>query len=92
MDFPTWVTEPKTKKGKSAARLLYAMRYLAVRADARGSMRALAEKIGVNHSTLVLGIRAGKFKVPTAYKIVQALGDEDITLEFLLDPMTADNT
>lgn len=79
----------KTKKAKASARLKYVLANLAAQHTSRSSMRALADKVGLDHSTISTYIRRGSFSEPAALRIQEAMVAEgsDITAADLIDPM-----
>lgn len=78
----------KTKKAKASARLKFVLANLAAQHTSRSSMRALADKIGMDHSTLSTYIRRGYFSEPAAKRIEEVMGAvSDITAAELMDPM-----
>lgn len=92
MDIPNWVDAKKRKSQKPSARLKYILANLAARHTGRQSMRALAEKVGLDHSTLSLYIRRGSFSVSAAERIQTVLGAKEISAAVLITPMAYDRT
>ena len=89
MKIPHWVDARKRKKTERAsARLKYVLGVIAATHTGRQSMRALAEKVGMDHSTLSTYIRRGAFSVAAAQRIECTFGRDVVTCEFLLDPLS----
>lgn len=89
MQFPAWVEGSRTPKGQRASnRLKFIMGKLALEHTGRNSMRALAEKIGYDHSTFSTYIRRGAFTDKAAAEIVDALGcQKTVKPTYLTDPL-----
>jgi hypothetical protein len=78
----------KTKKAKASARLKFVLTNLAAQHTSRSSMRALANLVGLDHSTLSTYIRRGSFSKPAADRIEERIGAvSNITAAELIDPM-----
>jgi hypothetical protein len=89
MEIPTWVDAKKrSKSAKATARLKFMLTYLAAKNTGRGSMRALAELVGLDHSTLSTYIRRGAFSEAAAQRIEAKLGAKQITADMLVDPLS----
>ena len=69
MQFPPWVDQPRTKKARAKNRLKYIIGILAMQATGKASVRAFAEHIGLNHSTISIYIGRGKFSEQCASHI-----------------------
>lgn len=90
---PTWVDKGKTRNAQRAsARLDYLMGLLAALHTERKSIRGLAEKVGMDHSTISLYIRNGAFTEAAANRIVTALKDPKLTAAMLMNPMGIDKS
>lgn len=95
MRFPAWVDGPrKTKSQRASARLKYIINTLAAQHTDRGSIRALALRVGLDHSTISLYITAGKFTETAAVKIIAALAcvPRDLKPSYLTDPLSIPTT
>lgn len=89
MRFPAWVEGPRmTKAQRATARLRFIIKHLALHHTGRSSMRALATKVGLDHSTLAMYCRQGSFSTTAADKIVAALGVKAIRKTDLTDPLS----
>lgn len=89
MHIPKWVEKGlRTKADKAVARLKYVTASLAARHTERNSVRGLAEMVGLDHSTISIYIRRGKFSQKAADLIVQKLGDKTLTATMLTDPLS----
>lgn len=94
MHFPAWVEAGrKTKAQRATARLKFIVTHLALHYTGRNSMRALAEKVNYDHSTLSLYIRRGSFSEQAAEEIVTKLGcAKDVKASDLVDPLSISAT
>lgn len=89
MKIPYFVEARKrTKKERAAARLKYVLAVISAKHTGRQSMRALAEKVELDHSTLSTYIRRGSFSVAAAERIVGAIDNCEVTVDQLVDPLT----
>jgi transcriptional regulator with XRE-family HTH domain len=87
MQIPSWVDAKKRRKAdKASARLKYILTLTAAKHTGRQSIRALAERCGMNHSTISLYIRKGAFSEKAAKRIEEVIGREEIAAEFLMNP------
>lgn len=93
MQFPAWVEGGRMSKAQRAtARLKFILNHLALHYTGRNSMRALAEKVGYDHSTLSTYIRRGSFSQQAADEIVEKLEcTATIKAEHLVDPLSIIN-
>lgn len=90
---PSWVEKGKTRNAQRAsARLDYLLGLLAALHTERKSIRGLAEKVGMDHSTISLYIRQGAFTEAAAFRIVNALKDPKLTISMLMHPLTIDKS
>lgn len=92
MKIPHFVDARKrTKKERQSARLKYVLGVIAAKNTGRQSMRALADMVGLDHSTLSTYIRRGSFSVPAAEKVIAGLQQHkiapEVTVEQLIDPL-----
>lgn len=87
MRFPEWVDSPEDERKRASNRLRYIMLSLATEMTGRGSLRAFAKLVGIDHSTLAYSIRRGSCTAAVAIKIEEALGRERIQNEYLRKPM-----
>lgn len=86
---PSWVEKGKTRKEERAtARLDYLLGLLAALHTERKSMRGLAEKVGLDHSTISGYIRQGAFTQSAAQRIVDTLKDPKLSVTMLTEPLT----
>lgn len=89
MQIPHWVEKGlSSKQKKASARLKWIVGNIAARHTGRASMRALAEKVELDHSTLSGYIRRGAFSQPAAERIVAALKDDSVTVLMLTQPLS----
>lgn len=88
LKIPLWVEKGlKTNKAKATARLKFILTNLAARHTGRASLRALADRVGLDHSTLSVYTRAGAFSEKAASTFVANLNDPMITVEVLTKPL-----
>lgn len=93
MQIPQWVDSKKRRKAERAsARLKYILVLLAAKHTGRQSIRALAERCGMDHSTISHYIRQGSFSERAAKRIEGILGRQEITHEWLIDPLEEKKT
>ena len=86
---PHWVDKKaRSNAARCSARLDYLLGLLAAHHTDRKSLRGLAEKIGMDHSTLSLYVRQGKFTDTAAAKMVEGLADANLTASMLIDPLS----
>lgn len=86
---PSWVDKGRTRQAdKASARLNYLLGLLAALHTERKSIRGLAEKIGMDHSTFSLYVRQGAFTMPAATRIVDTLKDPKLAVSMLTEPLT----
>ena len=89
MQIPAWVEKGlRSNAAKSTARLKFIVGNIAARHTGRASMRALAEKVGLDHSTISGYIRRGAFSPQAAQAIVSKLNDPTISATMLTVPLT----
>lgn len=89
MLIPQWVdTHKRSNNAKSRARLRYVLANIAAKHTGRQSMRALAEHVGVDHSTLSTYVRRGGCSTATAKRIIDTFPDCGLSIENLVNPMT----
>ena len=88
MQIPAFIDRNKTKSERASARLRYVLISLSVQHTGRHSMRALAELVGLDHSTLSTYIRKGGFSESAATRIVTAIPTCDISVDELMRPLT----
>lgn len=92
MKFPHWVDQPRSKDARASNRLKFIITTLAVHATGRQSMRALAEVVGLDHSTLSLNIRRGSFPEKSAALIEEKFGRKLVKREYLMSPLAITST
>lgn len=86
---PTWVDKKaRSKAEKASARLDYLLGLIAAIHTDRKSIRGVAEKVGLDHSTISLYIRQGKFSEKAAARMVAGIKDEHLTVAMLTDPLS----
>jgi len=85
--FPAWVDTHKKDEHRATARLRYLISRAAIEATGKQSVRALAAKIEMDHSSLSFAIRRGYLTVPMAIAIEQAVGRAVVRAEYLTDPL-----
>lgn len=89
MQFPPWADRPDlTPKERCQQRLAYLVSRLALFVDPRNSHRALAEFVGIDHSTISTSIRQGYFSPYIAKRIEGSLGRQQVRAEWLVDPLS----
>lgn len=81
MKFPQWVDDPKHDNlQRTQARLSYLIGDAAARMCQNGSVRKLAERAGVDRTTIYYAIRAGEVGESLAAKLQEGAGyDADNT-------------
>lgn len=78
MNFPKWVDDPELDdQGRARARLKYLIYRAATRNCGRPSLKALARKCEVDHSTLAYGLRKGKLSDSVARKLCDGAGVDE---------------
>lgn len=89
MKYPDWVHQPVGQSEQMARkkRLTYIVRRAALQVDGRGSYSALAEKLGLCHSTFCIYIDRGRFSAATATAIEKLVGRELAPHELLMNPL-----
>lgn len=88
MQIPSWVDAKKRRKAdKASARLKYILTLTAAKHTGRQSIRALAERCEMSHSTISLYIRRGSFSEKAAKRIEEIVGQKEITAAFLMNPL-----
>lgn len=86
--FPPWVENQGTDEARAVARLRYLVARAAVEATGSQSVRALAKKIEMDHSSISTAIRRGYFSEDMAKAIEAAIGRSSvIKIEYLTDPL-----
>lgn len=89
MQIPAWVEKGlRSNAAKSTARLKFIVGNIAARHTGRASMRALAEKVGMDHSTISGYIRRGAFSEQAALTMVVKLNDPTVSVGMLLSPLS----
>lgn len=89
MQFPHWADAPNlSKKRRASMRLRYLISTLALQATQRTSHRALAAKVGIDHSTISKAVRDGGFSHYSAALIENTLGRQHVRAEWLTDPLS----
>ena len=89
MQFPSWADAPKlSKKRRATQRLRFIISNLALRVSGRQSHRALADHVGLNHSTISVYVRRGAFSEKAAKVIEDRVGKELCPSEWLTDPLS----
>lgn len=73
-DFPLIIEAIADPNKRASARLRHMLEMLAMQVSTRRSMRALAEHVGLDHSTLSYYIREGRISEDGAKTIVEKLG------------------
>lgn len=73
-DFPPIIEAIVDPNERASARLRHMLETLSMMVTARRSMRALAEHVGLDHSTLSYYIRVGRISEDGANTIVKKLG------------------
>ena len=93
MQFPPWANGPKlSKKRRASLRLRFIVSNLALNVSGRQSHRALAEHVGLNHSTISLYVSRGAFSEKAAKTIEQRVGQTTCRAEWLTDPLNIETT
>lgn len=89
MKIPDHVCRGKRRQEERATALLkYLIRKLALQHTERGSMRALSEKVSLDHSTVAIYVRQGRFSQSAAERIVNSLGDPELKVSYLTEPLS----
>lgn len=95
MQFPKWADSTSlSKQQRASGRLKFITMTLATELSTRASMRALAEKVGLEHSTITKSITQGYFSDKSAITMVHHLKQNSpwLTVEMLTAPMTIRKT
>ncbi len=91
MKFPLWVTKTRGQQKQASARLRYILTSVAVKLGPRASIRAFAEAVGCDHSTLAYYVKQGFFSADMAHQVENALGSDIIRADWLTNPLSIDN-
>lgn len=84
MKFPEWVDDPQLDdQGRAQARLKYMIYRAATRNCGRPSLKALARKCDVDHSTLAYGLRKGRLSDAVARKLCDGVGNDEAGMPLL---------
>ena len=93
MQFPPWANGPKlSKKQRASLRLRYIISKISLQISGRQSHRALAEHVGLNHSTISLYVSRGAFSEKAAKTIEERVGRTICRAEWLTDPLNIETT
>lgn len=90
MQFPKWADNTQlSKQQRASGRLKFITMTLANELSVRGSMRALAEKVGLEHSTITKSVKQGYFSEKSAITMAYHLKAQSpwLTVEMLTSPM-----
>jgi hypothetical protein len=86
--FPPWVDNQGSDEKRATARLRYLVARAAIEATGSQSVRALAKKIEMDHSSISTAIRRGYFSEDMAAAIEAAVGRSSIIkIEHLTEPL-----
>lgn len=86
--FPPWVDNQGSDEKRATARLRYLVARAAIEATGSQSVRALAKKIEMDHSSISTAIRRGYFSDDMAAAIEAAVGRSSIIkIEHLTEPL-----
>lgn len=83
-DFPPIIEAIPSPTARASARLRHMLETLAMQVTARRSMRALAEHVGLDHSTLSYYIRVGRVSQDGATLISEKVGAHVVTAKQLM--------
>ena len=89
MNYPAWVHLPEglSEDQIRKNRLIFLVRRAALQIDGRGSYRALAEALGLAHSTFCIYIDRGEFTATVATSVEKLVGRDFAPHELLMNPM-----
>ena len=85
--FPPWVDTQPNDDERASARLRYLVNRAALEAPGKQSVRALAEKIEMDHSSISNAIRRGYMSEGMAQAIVQSVGLSMLKADYLINPL-----
>ena len=85
--FPHWVDDVSTDQERASARLRYLVNRAAIEATGKQSVRALAEKIEMDHSSISNAIRRGYMSEGMAQAIEQSVGRAVLKANYLINPL-----
>lgn len=69
MTFPQWTRRRGlTKQQQASLRLRYIMNRLAAEHSPVGSLKSIADAVGISHSTILIYVGRGKFSEPLAQR------------------------
>lgn len=95
MQFPKWADSTElSKQQRASGRLKFITSTLATELSPRASMRALAEQVGLEHSTITKSIKQGFFSEKSAITMTYHLKTQSpwLTVEMLTSPMSIRKT
>lgn len=87
MQFPDWVEQKQTALEKAEARLRFMMTNIAIQQTGKGTLRAFAELVGIDHSTLAYSLKRGYCTSAVATRIEDKLGREIAPNEHFRKPL-----
>jgi hypothetical protein len=87
MQFPEWVDSKKDDTERAAARLSYMMTTIATQRTGRGTLRAFAKLVDIDHSTLAYSLKRGSCTPAVALRIEDKLGRETACNEHFRNPL-----
>lgn len=88
MNIPDHILRGKRSKAdKSSAILKFVILNLAAQHTDRASVRSLAKRVGLEHSTISIYIRRGQFSPAAAERIVRELAVTDVKPDHLINPL-----
>ena len=85
--FPPWVDAQPNDDERASARLRYLVNRAALEATGKQSVRALAEKIEMDHSSISNAIRRGYMSEGMAMAIEQSVGRAVLKANYLINPL-----
>lgn len=92
MKFPTWTRRTGlTRQERAAKRLRYIVYRLAIEVCETPTIRALAERGGIDHATISCALRAGRFSEELAARFEAAFGRKLVRKDELIDPLAIES-
>ncbi len=87
MHFPVWIDHGKNDLARAQCRLKYMLNRVGLEVFGCTTMRGLAKKVGIDHSSLHNACTRGYFTEPMATQIEEAVGRKHLRREYLCKPL-----
>ena len=87
MKFPVWVDKSPNDTQRARNRLQYIIARAAIEVTGKNSVRALAQRAGIDHSVISYSVRRGQFSADAAVKLEDFAGRHLLPNEWLRHPL-----